>query len=362
MSPSMPSGAVLTRDEWEAACEILGEHERRCSTTRRWSGCCSTTARSSNVLHVEGMADRTVIAGSLARSTDDRLARRGGRSVRPTCSSRSAGCTSTTPRRRPASRAAATAVLRGDQGHVADATRELERRRDTIMAALDGWPLVRPAGGWSLLVDAVALGTTAELSKALLEHAAIAATPMTGWGGDVAGRHLRLVFSAEPVERLETIPERMAGTCCSEAYGSSPRSARVAPRPTAARSPPWSRRTIRPTRRRRRVELVRLQLGDRAHRRLGERDQVRVAVHEADPAAVRDHLDDVAREQRAAGMQHGPAGEVAPQRIRVSPSPRSSVSPSHSSSRRSERVIHSRSSACRYTGQSYRCAQSTMPV
>jgi hypothetical protein len=49
---------------------------------------------------------------------------------------------------------------------------------------------------------------------------------MTGWGGDVAGRHLRLVFSAEPVERLETIPERMAGTPL-EAYGSSPRSART---------------------------------------------------------------------------------------------------------------------------------------
>ena len=41
-------------------------------------------------------------------------------------------------------RATATAVLRGDQDHVADATSELERRRDTIMAALDGWPLVRP--------------------------------------------------------------------------------------------------------------------------------------------------------------------------------------------------------------------------
>jgi aspartate/methionine/tyrosine aminotransferase len=53
----------------------------------------------------------------------------------------------------------------------------------------------------------------------LLEHATTAATPMTGWGGDVAGRHVRLVFSAEPVERLATIPERFAGTPL-EAYGS----------------------------------------------------------------------------------------------------------------------------------------------
>ena len=45
---------------------------------------------------------------------------------------------------------------------------------------------------------------------------------MTRWGGDVAGRYLRLVFSAEPVERLETIPERFAGTPLA-AYGNSTR-------------------------------------------------------------------------------------------------------------------------------------------
>jgi hypothetical protein len=36
----------------------------------------------------------------------------------------------------------------------------------------------------------------------------------------VADRQLRLVFSAEPLERLRTLPERLA------AYSSSPRSAR----------------------------------------------------------------------------------------------------------------------------------------
>jgi hypothetical protein len=35
---------------------------------------------------------------------------------------------------------------------------------------------------------------------------------MTGWGDEVAGRYVRWVFSAEPRERLETIPERVAGT------------------------------------------------------------------------------------------------------------------------------------------------------
>ena len=76
-----------------------------------------------------------------------------------------------------------------------------------------------------MLIDAIALGTTPpELSKLLLEDAAIAATPMLGWGGAVADRHVRLVFSAEPLDRLMTLPERFAGTRL-EAYGNSPRSA-----------------------------------------------------------------------------------------------------------------------------------------
>jgi N-succinyldiaminopimelate aminotransferase len=100
-------------------------------------------------------------------------------------------------------RRAAEAVLRGPQEHVARATAELQRRRDAIFAALPGWPLVRPAGGWSLLLDVAALGAApADASRVMLEEAGIAATAMTGWGAGVAARHVRLVFSAEPVERL----------------------------------------------------------------------------------------------------------------------------------------------------------------
>ena len=32
---------------------------------------------------------------------------------------------------------------------------------------------------------------------------------MRGWGGDVADRHVRFVFSNEPVERLATLGERV---------------------------------------------------------------------------------------------------------------------------------------------------------
>jgi hypothetical protein len=32
---------------------------------------------------------------------------------------------------------------------------------------------------------------------------------MVGWGGDVAGRHVRFVFSNEPVERLALLGDRV---------------------------------------------------------------------------------------------------------------------------------------------------------
>src|SRR5438270_2851416 len=52
---------------------------------------------------------------------------------------------------------------------------------------------------------------------------------------------------------------------------------------------------------------------DRPDRVLAERNQVRVAVHEAHPGAVGDHLDDVAGEERVASgpVQHLAACEMA---------------------------------------------------
>jgi aspartate/methionine/tyrosine aminotransferase len=93
--------------------------------------------------------------------------------------------------------------------HLNAANSECQRRRDETLRQLDGLPVVRPAGGWSLLIDVAALGLdAAELSDRLLDHK-VAATPMRGWGGEIAARHLRIVFSNEPVERLGLLGERM---------------------------------------------------------------------------------------------------------------------------------------------------------
>jgi aspartate/methionine/tyrosine aminotransferase len=93
--------------------------------------------------------------------------------------------------------------------HLLAANAECERRRDETLRQLEGLPARRPAGAWSLLLDVTALGLDCvEVSDRLLEQR-VAATPMRGWGGEVADRHVRFVFSNEPVHRLALLGERM---------------------------------------------------------------------------------------------------------------------------------------------------------
>jgi aspartate/methionine/tyrosine aminotransferase len=97
--------------------------------------------------------------------------------------------------------------LPDDHLHAANA--ECERRRDETLRQLEGLPAVRPNGGWSLLLDVAALGLDCvEVSNWLLEQK-VAATPMRGWGGEVGDRHVRFVFSREPIDRLALLGDRV---------------------------------------------------------------------------------------------------------------------------------------------------------
>jgi aspartate/methionine/tyrosine aminotransferase len=105
--------------------------------------------------------------------------------------------------------AGAVAALHTPPGDLAGAVAEWERRRNAMLAQLEGLPFVRPAGGWSLLMDVEALGSTPpDLSQALVEHK-VAATPMTTWGERVSPGFIRFVYSNESVERLSVFGERL---------------------------------------------------------------------------------------------------------------------------------------------------------
>lgn len=222
MSPSMPSGGYLDEDDWRAVCDLCRERDLFLIYDSAMERLLFDGRPLVHPLRFDGMAERTVVVGSLSKE-HRMIGWRVGWVAGPAETVSDAGWAHVYNTTMPVgiSRFAATAVLRGDQGHVAECVAELERRRDTMLSGLPGWPFVSPAGGWSLLLDVVALGfEPAEASQILLDDAKIAATPMTGWGENVAARYVRFVFSAEPVERLETIPERVAGTKLAEAVAS----------------------------------------------------------------------------------------------------------------------------------------------
>ena len=211
MSPSMPSGCVLDADDWAAVAAICHRHDVFLLYDAAMEALLFDGRAPVGPLDHDGMDGRTVIVGSMSKAYR-MIGWRVGWVAGPAPVVSDAGWVHTynTTGNVSVARRAAEAVLRGPQEHVALAVAELERRRDTIFAALPDWPLVRPAGGWSLLVDVAAMGLTAADASAQMLTAGVAATGMAGWGDEVAARHVRFVFSAEPVPRLATLGERLA--------------------------------------------------------------------------------------------------------------------------------------------------------
>jgi len=213
MSPSMPSGGTFDADDWELICDLCRDRDLFLIYDSAMERLLFDDRPLIHPLHHDGMAERTIVVGSLSKE-HRMIGWRVGWVAGPAETIEDAGWAHVYNTTTPVglARAAAAAVLRGQQDHVAACVAELERRRDTMLAGLPDWPFVSPGGGWSMLLDVSDLGfDAAAASRLLLEESSIAATAMTGWGGPVADRHVRFVFSAEPVDRLATIPERLAG-------------------------------------------------------------------------------------------------------------------------------------------------------
>jgi N-succinyldiaminopimelate aminotransferase len=219
MSPSMPSGGYLDEDDWRAVCDLCRERDLFLVYDAAMERLLFDGRPLLHPLRLDGMGERTVVVGSLSKE-HRMIGWRVGWVAGPESTVTDVGWAHVYNTTCPVSiaRKAGAAVLRGDQGHVAACVAELERRRDTMLEGLPGWPFVKPAGGWSMLLDVASLGfEPEEASQLLLEESQIAATGMRGWGDAVAGRFVRFVFSAEPVTRLEEVPERLADGKLAEA-------------------------------------------------------------------------------------------------------------------------------------------------
>jgi N-succinyldiaminopimelate aminotransferase len=207
---SFPSGWVASAAEWDAIASLCRERDL---WLLYWAGFEGVLFDGRSILHpasLDGMRDRTVTIG--CPTLEQRMiAWRIGWIVAPgelvNDVSRVHIYNGLVPSgfNQIGTRVALTLP---DDG-LAAANAEWQRRRDETLRQLDGLPTVRPAGSWSLLLDVAALGLDCmEVSDRLLEQK-VAATPMRGWGGEVADRHVRFVFSNEPVERLALLGDRV---------------------------------------------------------------------------------------------------------------------------------------------------------
>ena len=209
-SPSLPSGWVANDDEWEAVASICRERELWLLYLAWFESVLFDERPVRHPASLPEMRDRTVTVSG--PSLEQRMiAWRIGWIVAPGRLANDVSRVQIYNGLVPSGFAQiGTRVALGlPDDHLHAANAECQRRRDQTLRQLEGLPAVRPAGTWSLLLDVATLGfDCAEVSDRLLEQK-VAATPMRGWGGDVAERHVRFVFSNEPVERLALLGDRL---------------------------------------------------------------------------------------------------------------------------------------------------------
>jgi aspartate/methionine/tyrosine aminotransferase len=209
MSPSMPSGAVMSDDDWGAVAAASQRHDLWLIDDAAMEGILFDGRRLIHPAALPGMRERTLIVGSVAkelRMIGWRVGWVAGPAAAITDVARAHIYNVVAP---PGiAQAGAAAALRVP-GDLAACVAEWQRRRDVLLEQLAGLPVMKPGGGWSLLLDTAAMGLdAAAAADTLLRDARIAATPMRGWGA-TAERWLRFVYSNEPVERLAEVGERL---------------------------------------------------------------------------------------------------------------------------------------------------------
>ena len=208
-SAAFPTGWVPTDEEWEAICSLCREHEL---WLLYWGAFESVLFDGRSVRApsgMPGMRERTVtILGGLEKRM---IGWRTGCVVAPGDLVNDVSRVEIYNDLVPSGFAQVgwRAALEASDEEQATAVAEFQRRRDETMRQLAGLPVITAQGGWSLLLDVADLGLDcADVSNRLLEQK-VAATPMRGWGGPVADRHVRFVFSREPVERIALLGDRV---------------------------------------------------------------------------------------------------------------------------------------------------------
>lgn len=211
MSPSMPTGAVFTREEWQALIDF-------CQSANCWLINDSAMERiiydGRRVIHPAsflGMRGKVITVGAASKEYR-MIGWRVGWVVGPAdilADVARVSITNVVCQTGIAMGAVATAITDPNDG-IQLCVEEWQRRRDVLLEELRAFTVIPPHGGWSLLLDVSPLGLeSATASRRLLELGKIAATPMVNWGSANSNKYVRFVFANEPVHRLRGIAKRV---------------------------------------------------------------------------------------------------------------------------------------------------------
>jgi aspartate/methionine/tyrosine aminotransferase len=210
MNPSMPSGAVLNRGEWEAVAALCVRHSLWLLYNAAMERILYDGRPYLHPAGLPGMAERTLTVGSVSKEYR-MIGWRVGWVVGPPGVMADVAKVGIYNVVTPVglTQKAAAAALRAPDDDLIAAVSEWQRRRDVIAEELRAEPLLSAAGGWSMLLDVGALGFDSfTASEKLLQRGKIAATPMRHWGQVNGDRFVRFVFSNEPISRLAGIGQR----------------------------------------------------------------------------------------------------------------------------------------------------------
>jgi aspartate/methionine/tyrosine aminotransferase len=210
ISPGMPSGHILNREEWEAVARVSIQADA-------WLLYDAAMERilydQRSVIHpasFPGMRERTITVGAASKELR-MIGWRIGWVVGPRSIMNDIRLVSISNVvcQTGISMAGVAAALNAQDDGLNSALKIWEERRNALLDELEGLPVIPPHGGWSLLLDTSSFGITSQkFSERLLQEAKIAATPMVGWG-ETADKYVRFVFSNEPKERLVGIGKKV---------------------------------------------------------------------------------------------------------------------------------------------------------